>query len=529
MKAQYIDYKDTNSFSSALLRFVEQDEAIKPFIFDWPTLEGLKRRMDTHQPVLHRALLVEDLLNQYGSLADDNPLTRKQIESLADKNTFTITTGHQLNLFTGPLYFIYKIVSAIKLADELKEAFPDRHFVPVYWMATEDHDFAEINHTYLGEDKLQWDVPASGPTGRMSTESIARTVQKYIKRLGLSHNAEELSCMVREAYLQHDNLADAMRSLVHQLFSSYGLVIVDADRPKLKALFSTVAERDIREENSFRHISETNKALEKNGLSSQVHAREINFFYMRDDLRERIVRRDDGFEVLHHDIRFTEDELHDEVTKHPERFSPNVVMRPLYQEILLPNICYIGGGAEVAYWMQLKSNFDFYGVDFPILLPRNSALIGDEHLDFKVFRLNLSFKSIFKDAELLKKEYVRIHSKHRLNLNQEWLEMEEVFKSIKERANRIDPTLGSSTEAIKVRLRKSLDNLEKKFVKADKNNFDIAIDQIDQLKAMAFPVNDTLQERVENFGLFYVKYGKKMMNELYTYFHPLDLKFTIVY
>lgn len=529
MKASYINYKDTNSFSETLLSYVASNEKLAPFIGNKPTFEGFEKQILQKREGTDRAALVNALLEQYKSLENKEPAVHQNIASLAEQNTFTVTTGHQLNIFTGPLYFIFKIVSTIKLCRELKEKFPTYNFVPIYWMATEDHDFAEINHTQLQGEVIKWDIPARAATGRMETISMARTVKKYKKLLGLSHNSDKLSKLVEEAYLSHTNLADATRYLVNGLFGKYGLVVVDADDSSLKRIFSPYIKQDILEQNSFREIIKTTQALEKEGFETQVHAREINFFYLTDDFRERIVEtKEGGFQVLHHNITFSKKELLKEIDDHPERFSPNVVMRPLYQEILLPNLCYIGGGSEIVYWLQLKSNFDYYKVPFPILLPRNSAIISNGHLDYKIFRLNLTFKSIFKNADLLKKEYVRIHSKHRLSLHDEWVEMEEIFDKIKERASKIDPTLRPSAEAIKARLCKAIDNLEKKFVKADKLNFEDAISQIDKIKSKFFP-NGHLQERVENFGLLYVKYGDELINDLLKYFNPLDMKFTILY
>ncbi|MEH6306068.1 bacillithiol biosynthesis cysteine-adding enzyme BshC [Olivibacter sp. CPCC 100613] len=529
MKASYINYSDTNSFSETLLAYIAKDKKLAPFLGNDPTMAGFEKQISQKATKINRKVLVNTLSSQYNSFVNLPSDVKNNIRLLGEENTFTVTTGHQLNIFTGPLYFIFKIVSTIKLCKQLKEKFPDYNFVPVYWMATEDHDFAEINHTQLQGEIIKWDVPAQAGTGRMETLSMARTVKKYQKLLGLSHNSDKLAKLVEEAYLQHTNLADATRYLVNGLFGAYGLVVLDADHPDLKALFVPYIKEDILEQHSYRNIIQTTEALENAGFEAQVHAREINFFYLTEEYRERIVQTPKGdFEILHHNKSFSKDELINEIEHHPERFSPNVVMRPLYQEVVLPNLCYIGGGAEIVYWLQLKSNFDYYKVDFPILLPRNSAIVSNEHLDYKIFRLNLTFKSLFRKADELKREYVRIHSKHRLNLNDEWLEMEAIFERIKERATKIDPTLRPSAEAIKTRLCKAVNNLEKKFVKADKLNFDDAVSQIDKIKEKFFP-NGELQERVENFGLLYVKYGDELIKDLLKFFNPLDMKFTILY
>ncbi len=529
MKATYIDYRDTNAFSKTLLAYLDNDPQLAPFAGNRPTNEGFAKQLATKAGKTDRNVLVQSLRHQYGALLEQEPAVAANITALLDEHTFTVTTGHQLNIFTGPLYFIFKIVTTIRLCQDLKASFPEYDFVPVYWMATEDHDFAEINYTKLHGKKIAWETAAQGATGRMSTASMVEAVRRYQSFLGLSDNSAKLAQLIEEAYLRHNNLAAATRYLVNGLFGQYGLVIVDADGASLKRSFAPLIEQDIIGEHSHKAIENTSSALKEAGFSTQVHAREINFFYLTDAFRERIVKHDDGrYEVLHQEIYFTEEELRAEIQRHPERFSPNVVMRPLYQEVILPNLAYIGGGAEIVYWLQLKHSFQHYGVDFPILVPRNSAMVTDDNMAVKVLRLDLTFRSIFKTEEELKKEYVRRHTKHRLNLNDEWMELNAIFGKIRLRAHKIDPSLGPSTDAVKARLKKAINNLEKKLLKADKRNHEDALIQIARIKEKLFP-GGALQERSENFGLLYVKYGDGLIRELIRHFNPLDFKFTIIY
>ncbi|WP_149913630.1 bacillithiol biosynthesis cysteine-adding enzyme BshC [Sphingobacterium cavernae] len=529
MKATYIDYKDTNSFSKTLLAYLAGNEELTSFYGNQPTYEGFKKQIQLKSSFAHREILVESLKNQYGDLLNDAPEVARHIDLLAQSNTYTITTGHQLNIFTGPLYFLFKIACAIRLAKDLKVKFPDQNFVPVYWMASEDHDFAEINNTRVYGKKIVWDVPGISGAGKMDTSSMEAVVRQYIGMLGLSENSSKLAEIVEEAYLQGRNLADATRVLVNALFREYGLVIVDADRKELKEVFVPIIQEDILEEKSFQAISNTTKELEEKGFSTQVHARECNFFYLTDEYRERIVKNEDGrFEVLHQDIFFSVEGLKQEISTNPERFSPNVVMRPLYQEVILPNLAYIGGGAEIVYWLQFKANFDQFGIPYPILIPRNSAMITDDAVASKIYRLDLTFKSVFKSTTALQNDYVRRHTIHRLNLRDEWMEFNAIFGKIKLRAHKIDASLAPSTEAVQARLKKAIDNLEKKLLKADKHNHEEALIQIERVKEKLFP-NGGLQERSENFATLYVKYGDDLIKELIKHFNPLDFKFTILY
>ncbi|NEU09820.1 bacillithiol biosynthesis cysteine-adding enzyme BshC [Flavihumibacter sp. R14] len=530
MKATYIEYSETNSFSPGLISYINQDPELTPFISYQPDIEGFRKLLSNKETKADRRALTSVLKDQYaGIIASGSPSQKAvtdNIDLLSKETTYTVTTGHQLNLFTGPLYFIFKIVTAINLARELKVNFPDKDFVPVYWMATEDHDFEEINHTYIGGKKITWEHDAKGATGRICTKELGSIIKEYTGVLGISENSLKLAEIIESAYAQ-PNLAAATRYLVNALFKDYGLVIIDADHPALKKQFANIIQQDIIQQNSFKTINSSIEKLEAAGVHAQVNPREINFFYLEDNLRERIVYEDDKYRVLNTDIAFSEGELKQEIQSHPERFSPNVVMRPLYQEVILPNIAYVGGGAEVVYWLQLKATFEYYKVDFPILILRNSALVDKGKSGRIMNQLNLSPADLFKSAEELKKQWVIRHSEHTLNLADEWQEFKCLFERIKLRTHKIDPTLSPSTEAVKARLEKAIKNLEKKLIRAEKRNHSDSLKRIDNLKNSLFP-NGVLQERIENFGLFSVHNGDEFIDSLINTFKPLDFKFTIL-
>jgi bacillithiol biosynthesis cysteine-adding enzyme BshC len=534
MDAACINYKDTGSFSPTVIDYLEENLALRPFYSHRPDLNGFAELLKNKQVIADRNVLVDVLKKQYGfeaaGAAKVSPTggdLEGAISLLKSENTYTITTGHQLNIFAGPLYFIYKIVTAIKLSRQLKEAFPDKNFVPVYWMASEDHDFAEINYTHIGGKKVHWWYEASGATGRINPETMRQALNQYKGALGISGHSGELAEIVETAYTKFDKLADATRYLVNALFGQYGLVVIDADDHRFKKQFAPIIEQDIIEQNSFKHISATNEQLHQLGVHIQVNPREINFFYLLDGLRERIVFENEQYKVLNSEISFSEKELRHEISQYPERFSPNVVMRPLYQECILPNIAYVGGGAEVVYWLELKSNFDHYKVDFPILILRNSGLLIGKETASKIAKMELEPADLFKSTDNLKNYWIKKHSKHTLNLTEEWRELSGIFEKIKLRAYKIDTTLAPSTEAVQARLKHAIDSLEKKLVKAEKRNYHVRLEQVEHIKTDLFP-KDSLQERTENFGLFYVKWGQSFIDELIKNFEPLEFKFTVL-
>ena len=530
MEASCINYKDTGSFSPTVIDYLEDQPDLRPFYSYRPDLDGFAELLKNKKVIADRDVLVEVLLEQYAKLSD-NPASiefpLQGVRGLKSPNTYTITTGHQLNIFAGPLYFIYKIVTAIKLSQQLKAAFPDKNFVPVYWMASEDHDFAEINYTNIGGKKVHWWHEASGATGRINPDTMRQALNQYKGALGIEHHANELAEIVETAYTKFDKLADATRYLVNALFGQYGLVIIDADDHRFKQQFAPIMERDIIGQNSFKNISATNQNLAALGVHIQVNPREINFFYLLDGLRERIIFEKDRYEVLNSEISFSEAELKEEIGQYPERFSPNVVMRPLYQECILPNIAYIGGGAELVYWLELKSTFNHYKVDFPILILRNSGLIIGKETASKIAKMELQPADLFNSADEIKNGWIKKHSEHTLSLSEEWRELSSVFEKIRLRAYKIDNTLAPSADAVQARLKHAIDNLEKKLIKAEKRNYHTRLEQVVHIKNALFP-KDSLQERTENFGLFYVKLGQGFIDELIRNFEPLEFKFTVL-
>lgn len=521
-----INFSETGFFSKLILDYLDGQNALAPFYQYPPALEPFHEIIQAKQEEpADRTVLPEVLKFQYG--ADLlSPALESLIDSLRDENTFTVTTGHQLNIFGGPLYFIYKIISTINLAEVVEKANPGKKIIPVFWMATEDHDFEEINHTNLFGKTLTWEARPSGATGRMDPRGMDQVLRQLKDILGTSAEAGEIITLFDTAYRGHRTLAGATRYFVHQLFGKYDLLIVDADDRRLKSLFSTIIKQDILEGISNDRVGKTSQQLEAAGYKTQAHPREINFFYLDSDLRERIVVEDDTYRVLNTDISFSAESLAKEIDSHPEKFSPNVIMRPLYQESILPNLAYVGGGGELAYWMQLQSTFQAYGVNFPALILRNSALLIDENSSKKMDTLGISPEDLFQPEQQLIKTFVRTHSAEELSLEAERQALGRVFEAIGKKAFAVDPTLKGSAEAEKAKLFNSLKGLENKLTKASKRRFDTEIAQLSRLRQKLFP-GDGLQERHENFIPFYLKHGVSFIEQLKQLLKPCINKFQL--
>jgi len=517
MKVGCIDFSETGLFAPIFIDFIQQKEELKKFYHRYPAIDAFQEQIkEKASQNINRKVLVKVLESQYEQVSKVDEAVKKNIEDLGDERTFTLTTGHQLNIFTGPLYFHFKIVTVINACKQLKAKYPDYNFVPVYWMASEDHDLDEIRSVQIESKKYKWNTEQTGATGRMKID-------------GLDELAKEISgesSVFFKAYSGAENLADAVRKYVNHIYGKYGLVVMDSDNAQLKAEFESVIKDDVLNNNSNKLVEDCSKALDSLGYKTQSFPREINFFYIKDDLRERIVKEGGAYKVLDTDIQFSEDEMKSEIEQHPERFSPNVILRPVYQETILPNLAYTGGPAEVAYWMQLKSVFEHFNIPFPILLPRNFGMIVPNVIRHKVKKLKLQEADLFIEREELKKQIAKRITAKKLNLNDERQKLKLLLSDIQHYAADVDKSLSQMTEAETEKISNSLDKIEKKMMSAEKRKHADKMRQIDEIKDYLFPGNG-LQERKQNFMPF-LQADDKFIKKLTKAFDPFNLQFHVM-
>jgi len=511
-----IPFQKTGYFTKTMCDYLDKKDTIVPFCNNFPNLDGFEKqieekRLSFQQTQETRNVLVESLQNQYKNATTSDKVT-KNIQLLEKENTFTVTTGHQLNLFTGPLYFLYKIVSTINLAEQLKAKFPKDNFVPIYWMATEDHDFNEINYFNFKGKKIQWNRTDGGGVGRFSTKGLDYVFEAFEKEIGSTKNAKQLKDLFRKAYIEHSTLTEATRFLANALFGSYGLVIIDGDDTSLKRQFLPFVKEELYQHTSFKEVSKTIASLGEH-YKIQVNPREINLFYLTDELRERIVFENNLFKVNNTTIEFTKDELEYELKLHPERFSPNVIMRPLYQEVILPNLCYIGGGGELAYWFQLQHYFKTVNVPFPILLLRNSVLLISEKQQQKLRKLNISNEEVFlKQHDLVNKKIKNV-SNIEIDFSKQKEFLKKQFADLEKLALQTDKSFIGAVKAQTKKQLNGLNNLEKRLLKAEKRKYQELTERIKVLQDELFP-NQSLEERTRNFSEVYLEYGDALIPKL---------------
>ena len=527
MSSDCISYQKSGYFTKLITDYLDEKSELKQLYNHFPKIENFKDQIEEklhNFPFEIRQVLVSELEKQYSNF-EVSEITLNNITLLKDSKTFTVTTGHQLNLFTGPLYFLYKIVSTINLCKELKSNYPEYNFVPIYWMATEDHDFEEINYFNFKNKKIKWNCESSGPVGRLSTNHLNESFIHFSNEIGIGENAEYLKYLFQKSYLEHSNLADATRFLANELFKNEGLVILDGDSIELKKLFVPYVRRELLEQASFKKVTETNTLLKDYFV--QVNPREINLFYIDDNLRERIVYENGIYKINNTSVQFSESEILDELKNHPNKFSPNVILRPLYQEIILPNLCYIGGGGELAYWLELKSNFEENNVTFPILLLRNSVLLTTKKQADKAANLNLSWADLFSNQQDLFNKKTKEFSSLKIDFTEQKEVLKKQFENLSSIANQTDKSFIGAVKAQETKQIKGFENLEKRLLKAEKRVHADKLDRILLLQNELFP-NQSLQERKSNFSEFYLELGDNLIIMLLDKLKPLELEFTII-
>ena len=501
MDCQYLPLASTGQFSSLFLDYLNQKDTLQSFYNRFPTLPAFQRQIDERTfEVQKRQILVDALERQYQHI-----VSKPDLSVLLQPNTFTVTTGHQLNIFTGPLYIIYKLITTVKLARQLKVAYPDYNFVPVYWMATEDHDFAEINHFSLFGKQYVWHTEQRGAVGRMNPQELRALFNQIPEKLTL----------FEDAYLKHDILADAVRYYVNELFGPEGLVCVDADDSELKRVFAPVMRDELAQQTSGRLVQQQTETLSALGYKTVIAPRDVNLFYLDDKLRERIEYRDGTYTVLNTKLQFSEGELLTLLDEHPERFSPNVVLRPLYQETILPNLAYIGGPSEVPYWLQLKLVFDQFQTPFPMLMPRNFATYVPAVSAKRIRKLGLVPNDLFRDTIMLKRDFVEQHANHALKFDTENKTISKALDAMLHKAQMVDPSLERAVLAETKGFANAVARLQKKMHRAEERNQETGVRQLLAVKNELFP-NGGLQERSENFLTFHLNdrsFLQKMLSQ----------------
>ncbi len=503
MRRITINRRETTYFSDLANQINDNQKALQKYIQAPFSLDNFEQQIALKKQDFSKSQreLLHSVVSTQMSPFTNFKKVKSNIELLKEENTFTITSGHQLNLFGGPLYVIYKIMDAIRLAEKLSEKYPLQNFVPIFWLATEDHDFEEINHLHLFNDKISWESEQKGPVGRFSLDGIEGFKKEVLNKFG---NNPDFADFLDQFY-QKGNFADATIELAMKLFGEYGLITIDADNSTLKGSFAPLMKRELETQFSEKEVASTTRKLEEDGFHGQAMARPINLFYIKDQFRERIIPTEKGdFEIGEETI--SKEDLLKDLDVHPERFSPNVVLRPLYQEFILPNLCYLGGGGEMAYWLQFKGMFDQTEVPFPIIKVRNSVQWIDSVTNNRIEKLNFKVTDIFESIHENKKRFVIENAEEELDFSQLNDIAETFIQEVESIIIGLDKGLEGYAKSESTKIQRQIDAIQQKLIRHQKKKHEDAMKQIDGIYSRLFPGNG-LQERFENMIPYLAKYG----------------------
>ncbi|MBK8627696.1 MAG: bacillithiol biosynthesis cysteine-adding enzyme BshC [Saprospiraceae bacterium] len=519
-KIQALSHKDV---------FYQQHyQVLKDFIAFEPTMEGLEQAIAARQKYpVDRTLLVNVLASHY----ENYKTSEKQyhnIYKLKEDNTYTIVTAHQPSLAGGPGYYFYKIFSTIHLAAKLSAKYPEYHFVPVFISGSEDHDFDEVKSLQLFGKTITWDTIQSGSVGRFNINGLDQVTNQIAEILGTGKKAQEISQIFTSALDNAQSYNDFVFLWLNDFFKDNGLIVLNMDDARLKKSFAPILHREITQKISENLVHQTQEQLSKFGFKPQAFARDINVFYIDGASRERLYFEDGLYKINNTNLSFDESQIVQILDQHPEKFSPNVVTRPLYEEWILPNLAYIGGGGELAYWLERKSQFEAFGIFFPVLIRRNSVMMIPKSVQKLMAKLQITEDDILLDEEKIITRYLERTSSENFHLDVENSKLTEIFHIIAEKAKHIDASLENFVIGEGHKVSKTLESIEGRLKRSLKQKEETNINQIRTLKGKLFP-NHGLQERTDSYLQYLVSEDTDLTEALIQILDPLEKEFLFVY
>jgi len=524
-KKTTIPLNEIRFFRKLIHDFTDLDSKLKPFLKSFVHLDSIQANLNLKKK--HRAILSNVIKEQYDEtifVNSDMSILDNNISKLANNNVYTVTTGHQLNLCVSPLFLIYKITSVIAYANYLNNAIKDSYFVPCFWMASEDHDFDEIKSLHLDGKSYHWNMNNQDAVGNLSSKSITHILEQIKDLLMMSNHGKELFDIYNYAYTNNSNYANATRSVLMSLFGDYGLVVVDGNHRKLKELFYPYLKAEVEENYVYKTVLQTNQLLKAN-YQPEINAMKTNIFYLYNNIRSKIHFDQNKYFTHDHDKCWSKSELLDEILSFPERFSPNVFLRTLYQEVVMPNLLYIGGPSEVAYWLQLKNMFETLGVEYPLLALRSHFLILSSRISNIMSTLNLADDDLFLTSHDQIKNILNHQSL--IGLDDNYFIIHDQFMKMKNKISSIKGFPMQSFYVFEKRFQNELSRFRSKVLKFEKTKNPDIITQINFIHDSLFP-HDLPQEKVKSFIPYYIKYGKDFFDLLIQESPIFENKYTIL-
>jgi bacillithiol biosynthesis cysteine-adding enzyme BshC len=456
------------------------------------------------------------------------PEAMGQIERIADPRALVVIGGQQAGLFSGPLYTVHKAVTVLLLAARIEQSL-GRPVIPVFWIASEDSDLAEVDHAVITDQNgalRELSLREVSPSGRpdaglpVSRVRLGARIGAALDSLEAALPATELSREImgslRSAYASGSSYPQAFGRLLCSLFSGQGLVLVDPSDIRLKRIALPLFRREIEEKSPVSAaVRQQSARLREAGYSVQIELREdmLTLFH-QDPGREAIALAGDGAILKASGRRFGLRELAGALEQSPERFSPNAALRPLYQDTLFPTVAAVLGPSELAYFSQLTIAYERMGIPMPVLFPRASITLIDPKTAKSLAKLGLTVEQVIGQGgklvdDLLKRE---IPPALTALLADGRRQVERIWGEIAAEVGRLETTLRPTAELAKAASLKRFQFIEKKITRAAKRKNETLTSQAERLLAALFP-RGGLQERTLNVLPFLARYGMRALQE----------------
>ena len=529
-----INYSDIPGNQNLFLDYISEFENVSTFYpKDFRNDGDIEKTFDElkNYDRPHRKEIAGIIKKQYSNFKISKQ-TESNISSLTSEKTFAIVTGQQVSLFGGPLYTIYKTITAIKLARQLKEKYSDYNFVPIFWMEVDDHDFDEVaavnifdkanqHKTLVYNDGLDEEVNR-GSVGHIKFNAgIEKTLSDLEDSLRDNEFKDEILVLLKDCYSEGKTFKEAFKELFIKLFDEFGLIIFNPQDSAVKNILLPVFEKEINNFNTHTTTNVLKSAELEEVYHAQVKVKPVNLFFADGSGRHLIEPVEDGFRFKGKRKRLNKEELLNLLYFDPAAFSPNVLLRPICQDFLLPTAAYVGGSSEISYFAQVIPNYKFFDVVSPIIFPRSSGTIIESHLLSILEKYSLSLTDFYIDENILIEKAVKKVSDFNFDdlFNKSEAEIKSTLNKLKENLLTVDSALEQPIEKSISRIEQTLNTLKDKSKNAEERKHKTLIQQLQKVRNAVYP-NNNLQEREISFFAFANKYGldiiKWIMNELNT-------------
>jgi len=525
----YINFSDIPGHQNLFLDYLyEFDNVAEFYTNDFRNKENyLKIFKNISESRRQISSEVSDIIvKQYSNLNPSN-LTQENIKKLSDKKTLAVVTGQQLGILGGPLYTFYKIITAIKLSRFLSERYDDYNFVPIFWLEADDHDFNEVRSLKIIDDAnslisigYKDEIEEDDMRQSVGMINLDSSINDFFNKFNDSIKQTDFKTAIldrlKNIYKEGISFKEAFKKLIFDYFDEFGLILFDPQDNEIKQLLKPVFRKEITDFRAHTeklvHVSATLEEL----YHAQVKVKPVNLFLRVDEGRYSIEPVENEFRLRRKRRSFSQEQLLELLENEPERFSPNVLLRPICQDYLLPTAFYIAGPSEIAYFAQIKLLYELYNIPEPIIYPRSSATILENTISNSLEKFSVSVNEMFIDVENVKKKI--INSIEEISVEQMFdginNQIEGTFDQLKEKLLDLDKTIADSSNRYRDKILSNLNELKSKAEKAQQKKYEVTLRQIDRAAVHLFP-NSNLQEREINFIYFANKYGEDILKKIF--------------